>query len=93
MWVVFLGSWRVFWTLSGELGTSCCCPVLLAWWAQLDPFTASSGGLVGPKQVGRLLRWSFRGVFWCLVPKEASALTEGGSSPPVWIPARAPPSP
>lgn len=55
--------------LSGELGSvvflslgaGCCYPVLLAWWAQLDPFTASSGGLAGPKQVGRPLRWSLWG--------------------------------
>lgn len=52
-------------------------PVVFGWWAQLDPFTASSGGSVGPKQVGWPLRWSLRGVSGCRVPEEASALAEG----------------
>lgn len=65
----FLGVVRGVLILSGalgsvvflSLGTACCCRALLAWWAQLDPFTAGSGGLAGPKQVGRPLRCSLRG--------------------------------
>ena len=41
-------------------GRRLCWPVVFGWWAQLVPFTASSGGLVGPKQVGWPLRWSLR---------------------------------
>lgn len=65
----FLGVVRGVLILSGALGSvvflslgaACCCRALLAWWAQLDPFTAGSGGLAGPKQVGRPLRCSLRG--------------------------------